>query len=164
MISTRDEVLEDTFWSPWPRRSSPWSWSLQVLENAMSSAEDRLFLNLLKMGPKVMTIFFFVLEHAKELAQIYEDLFLFFFENVWISRKICDNFVQKPFFFWFYFILMTPKISRKICHLFARRHFFGDHLLVVSLVLGLEHSCPWPREGLSSESRSLVSVFFFFLS
>ena len=26
--------------------------------------------------------------------------------------------------------------------------------------LGLEHSCPWPREGLSSEGLSLVSDFF----
>ena len=32
----------------------------------------------------------------------------------------------------------------------------------VSLVLGLglEHSCPWPREGLSSEGLSLASDFF----
>ena len=27
-------------------------------------------------------------------------------------------------------------------------------------VLGLEHSCPWPREGLSSERLSLTSDFF----
>ena len=26
-------------------------------------------------------------------------------------------------------------------------------------VLGLEHSCPWPREGLSSRSRSLALDF-----
>ena len=29
-------------------------------------------------------------------------------------------------------------------------------------VLGLEHSCPWPREGLSSRSRSLALDFFVF--
>ena len=29
------------------------------------------------------------------------------------------------------------------------------------LVLGLDHSCPWLREGLSSKSRSLASDFFF---
>ena len=30
----------------------------------------------------------------------------------------------------------------------------------MSLALGLEHSCPWPREGLSSERLSLASDFF----
>ena len=32
----------------------------------------------------------------------------------------------------------------------------------MSLVLGLgvKHSCPWPREGLSSEGLSLASDFF----
>ena len=30
----------------------------------------------------------------------------------------------------------------------------------MSLVLGLEHSCPWPREGLSSEKLSLALDFF----
>ena len=36
--------------------------------------------------------------------------------------------------------------------------FFGEHLRFVSLVLGLglEHSCPWPRERLSSERLSLA--------
>ena len=38
--------------------------------------------------------------------------------------------------------------------------FFGEHLRFVSLVLGLEHSCPWPRECLSSERLSLASDFF----
>ena len=32
--------------------------------------------------------------------------------------------------------------------------------MAMSLVLGLEHSCPWPREGLSSERLSLASDFF----
>ena len=30
----------------------------------------------------------------------------------------------------------------------------------MSLVLGLEHSCPRPREGLSSKRLSLASAFF----
>ena len=40
--------------------------------------------------------------------------------------------------------------------------FFGEHLRFVSLVrgLGLEHSCPWPRECLSSERLALASDFF----
>ena len=40
--------------------------------------------------------------------------------------------------------------------------FFWRALALVSLVLGLEHSCLWPRECLSSErlSLALASVFF----
>ena len=39
---------------------------------------------------------------------------------------------------------------------------FWRTLVAVSLVLGhgLEHSCPWPREGLFSERLSLASDFF----
>ena len=38
--------------------------------------------------------------------------------------------------------------------------------LVLGLGLGLKHSCPWPREGLSSErlSLALASDFFVFLA
>ena len=50
--------------------------------------------------------------------------------------------------------------------IFERRFFFGDRLkknfedfflestCACVLGLGLEHSCPWPREGLSSERLS----------
>ena len=40
--------------------------------------------------------------------------------------------------------------------------FFRRALALVSLILGLglEHSCPWPREVLSSERLSLASDFF----
>ena len=43
--------------------------------------------------------------------------------------------------------------------------FFRRALVLVSLVLGLgfEHSCPWPRECLSSERLSLVLASDFFL-
>ena len=34
----------------------------------------------------------------------------------------------------------------------------------MSSVLGLDHFCPWPREGLSSKSRSFASDFFWFLA
>ena len=34
--------------------------------------------------------------------------------------------------------------------------------MLVSLVLGLEHSCPWPRECLSSERLSLALASDFF--
>ena len=36
--------------------------------------------------------------------------------------------------------------------------------MAVSLVLGFEHSCPWPREGLSSERLSLALASDFFVS
>ena len=53
-----------------------------------------------------------------------------------------------------------PEISRKLA-IFCAKTFF---LRVVSLVLGLEHSCSWPREGLSSESRSLALASDFFVT
>ena len=40
--------------------------------------------------------------------------------------------------------------------------FFWRTLAAVSLVLGLEHSCPWPREGLSSKRLSLALASDFF--
>ena len=42
--------------------------------------------------------------------------------------------------------------------------FFGEHLQLCPLVLGLEHSCPWPREGLSSERLFLALASDFFVS
>ena len=42
--------------------------------------------------------------------------------------------------------------------------FFWRALALVSLVLGLEHSCPWPRERLSSERLSLAMASDFFVS
>ena len=40
--------------------------------------------------------------------------------------------------------------------------FFWRAVALVSLVLGLEHSCPWPRECLSSERLSLALASDFF--
>ena len=91
--NNRGGVLDDTFWSPWlwPRRLNPWPWSLQVLENALLSAED---IKLLKMI------------HGHELFSLY-----------------LGN--------W---------------HFLARRPFFSFWRTPAPCVLGLEHSCPWPRE------------------
>ena len=63
-----------------------------------------------------------------------EDLLFFFF--FWRSP---EKFLCRPFFFW-------------------------RALALVSLVLGLglEHSCPWPREYLSSERLSLALASDFF--
>ena len=61
------------------------------------------------------------------------------------------------FFFW-------DRLKKNFEDLFI----FRRTLALVSLVLslGLEHSCPWPREGLSSEglSLALASDFFVFLA
>ena len=53
------------------------------------------------------------------------------------------------------------EIARKI---FVKTYFFWRALALVSLVLGLglEHSCPWPRECLSSERLSLALASDFF--
>ena len=80
-----------------------------------------------------------------------------FFLSLKFHKKFAI-FCAKTFFFW-----RTPEILQKMCNYFARRpFFFVKHLRVLSLVLGLglEHSCPWPREGLSSESQSLASDLF----
>ena len=49
----------------------------------------------------------------------------------------------------------------KNLRVFERRPFFcvGKRFRVVSLRLGLKHSCPWPRKGLSSEGVSLALDF-----
>ena len=49
--------LEDTIWSPWPRRSSSWSRSLQVLENALSSAQGQHYFLTCWKWAKVMNNF-----------------------------------------------------------------------------------------------------------
>ena len=71
----------------------------------------------------------------------------------------------------------TPETSGKICedlfcfpflgidwkkNLKTFLFFFWRTLAPLSVVLGLglKHSCPWPREGLSSEGLSLASDFF----
>ena len=96
-----------------------------------------LCFDLLKMGLGHEQ-YCFVLEHAKELAKKkIEDL------SLWKTLGLCEKFAK-----------------------FLSEDFFfvGEHFRVVSLVLGLEHSCPWPREGLSSEGVSLALTSDFFAS
>ena len=61
-------------------------------------------------------------------------------------------------------ILGTPMYWRSPENFFEDL-FFWRTLADVSLVLGLglEHSCPWPREGLSSERLSLALASDFFV-
>ena len=70
------------------------------------------------------------------------------------------------------FCWKTPETSRKFCEdlfcfplleiawkiIFLRTCFWRT-LALVSLVLGLGHSCPWAQEGLSSEGLSLALDF-----
>ena len=63
-----------------------------------------------------------------------------------------EKFLRRPFCFFF------GERLKKFCEdLFF---FFWRALALVSLVLGLEHSCPWPQECLSSIRLSLASDFF----
>ena len=68
---------------------------------------------------------------------------------------------MKTFFFFFFFFGDRLKNFCEDLFFFL---FFGGHLRFVSLVLGLglEHSCPWPRECLSSERLSLALASDFF--
>ena len=88
--------------------------------------------------------------YARDTRKLYENLF--FGKRLNFREKFAAVLRAKLFFF------------EEQLNFFARRSFFGKHLRVVSLVLGLglEHSCPWPREGQSSESRSLALASDFF--
>ena len=60
-------------------------------------------------------------------------------------------------------ILGTPMNGRSPEKLFENLFFcFWRTLAAVSLVLVLEHSCPWPREGLSSKRLFLALASDFF--
>ena len=88
-------------------------------------------------------LFFGMLKFCGALEKLFEKRFL-----VEIAGKI----FVKTFFF-------GDRLKSFCEDLFF---FFGAHLHFVSLVLGLglEHSCPWPRERLSSERLSLALDFF----
>ena len=125
-----DDVLEDTFWSPWswPRRSSPWPWprGLKSSKIGLSSARGQhYFLNCWNFVERLKNFFgktFFCGDRQKNFCQ---DLFF------WDRLK---NFCEDLF-------------------------FFGEHLplcpwslaLASSIpVFGLERvcprkCCPWPR-------------------
>ena len=60
------------------------------------------------------------------------------------ARNLAEN-LRRPFF--------RDRLKKFLITFFF---FFLRTLALVSLVLGLEHICPWPREGLSSEGLSLA--------
>ena len=110
-----------------------------------------LFFDLLKMG-QCHDQFCFVSKYARELVKKkFEDIFS------WRTLEFSGNFTN----IWGEDLFFLRNFGAKIFFL-----FFGDHFRVVSLVLGLglglEHSCPWPREGLSSKGLSLALASDFF--
>ena len=74
-----------------------------------------------------------------------------FFGRAFFSGDRLKNFCKDLFFF-------GDRLKNFCEDLF----FLWRALALVSLVLGLEHSCPWPRECLSSEGLSLALDFFCF--
>ena len=95
---------------------------------ACPQLEDSSIFWIVKILCSAWKIFWKTFFCGDRLKNFCEDLFFFFF-----SWRSPEKFLWRPFFFW-------------------------RALALVSLVLGLglEHSCPWPREVLSSERLSLA--------
>ena len=90
-----------------------------------------------------------------ELLKFCEALEKFFGKRFFV--EIAGKIFVKTFFFFFFFEIA--------CKIFVKTFFFfWRALALVSLVLGLEHPCPWPRECLSSERLSLALAWDFFVS
>ena len=105
----------------------------------MPCPRTALFFDLLKMG-KGRDFFF--------LRQKFTETMRFFARRPFFSKSV-QNFAKNLCFF-----------LREDLSFF----FFEKHLRVAALVLGLEHYCPWPRQGLSSGSRFLILASDFFVS
>ena len=102
----------------------------------------------------------FVLKHARVLAKKkIKFLKTVFMDNTWILRKICE-FLNEDLFFGDHLF-----VAKNLRPFWAKTFFlFEEYFCVVFSGLGLEHSCPWLQEGLSSEGLSLASDFFVFLA
>ena len=112
-----------------------------VLEDRFWSPWPQVLENWPVLGSRT-ALFFGMLKFCVLLEKFFGKRFL-----VEIAWKI---FVKTFFFFW-----RSPEKF-----LWRPFFFFAEHLRFVSLVLGLKHSCPWPRECLSLERLSLASDFF----
>ena len=129
---------EDQRWSPrgrpWPR-GRPRGQILKTLALASKvkslalASRPQVLENWPVLGSRT-ALFFGKLKFCGAVEKFFN-----FLESVFSWRSL-EKFLWRPFFFF----------------------FFGEHLRFVSLVLGLglEHSCPWPRECLSSERLSLA--------
>ena len=97
MEVNRGEVLEDTFWCPWPRRSSPWPWprSLKSSKIALSLARvQQYFLN----GQNFV-------DNLKKILKI------FFFENTCASVLDLEHFCPWPRTFFMSLALASSLVS-----------------------------------------------------
>ena len=103
-----------------------------------SSRTDFEVLGLEALSPRKLACIFWIVKIWWSAWKI--------FWNTFFCRDRLKNLWRSFFFFW-----RSPE------KFLWRPFFFGEHL---RLVLGLEHSCPWPRECLSSERLSLASDFF----
>ena len=141
-----EDVLghEDTFWSPWTRRSSPWPWPRglkssrpQVLENwPVLGSRTALFFELLKFCEALENFFgkrFFV-----EIAwKIFVKTFFFFGDRL-------KNFCEDLFFFFFLestcaWVLGPWPWPRAFLSLALRVSALGKAVLGLGFFL-----CPWP--------------------
>ena len=137
---------------PWPRGHMLKSLALvskvkslalkpQVLKNCpVLGSRTALFLTL-----KIL------LENARNLAENLRRPFLYFSFGDRLKKKFEDIVVI--------FIYFGNRQKK-----FLKTFFFRLTLALVSLVLGLDHSCPWPRESMSSDELSLALPLIFFVS
>ena len=139
--------------TPYYQRWSPWG---QILKSLALASRPQVLENWPVLGSRT-AVFFELLKFCGALEKVFRKRF--FTE---IARKI---FVKTFFFFeiaWKIFV--KPFFFEIAWKNFWRPFFFLRALALVSLVLGLglEHSCPWPWECLSSERLSLALASDFF--
>ena len=118
----------------------------EVLGLGLEASRPQVLENWPVLGSRT-ALFFGMLKFCGALEKLFGKRFL-----VEIAWKI----FVKTFFFSF-----GDRLKNFCEELFF---FSGEHLRFVSLVLGLglENSCPWPRERLSSERLSLALASDFF--
>ena len=132
--TSRDNDISYNRYQRWSPRKRPWprGYILKSLALALASKVKSLASRpqVLKNWPVLDSRTALFFELLKFCGALEK-----FFGNVF-SWRSPEKFLRRPFF------------------------FFWRALALVSLALGLEHSCPWPRECLSSERLSLASDFF----
>ena len=120
--------------------------SLALVSKVKSLASRRQVLKNWPVLGSRTAVFFELLKFCEALEK--------FSENVFFCGDCLKNFCEDLFLFF-------GGRLKNFCEDFFFVCFWRA-LALVSLVLGLglEHSCPWPRECLSSERLSLASDFF----
>ena len=145
--------LFSTNYQRWSPRGRPWPRGRprgHILKSLALASKPQVLENWPVLGSRTAR-FFGMLKFCGALEK-------FFGRRFWV--EIAWKFFVKTFFFFFFFFF--GDCLKNFCE--ALFFFFGEHLRFVSLVLGLglEHSCPWPRECLSSERLSLALASDFF--